>query len=81
MLQNLTWIFVVCLINIAVIGVWFYVMKSNTNEWLKNINKDYIVVHLPKAYRWIGWADILFFSFLLSLDRWQKNDYPITTRK
>ena len=49
-----------------VIGVTsMLIMKSNDKELRKNLDKEHIVVHLPKIYRWIGIIISLFFMSLL----------------
>ena len=42
------------IIGIAMYVIFILILKSNTKEWKKNLNREHIVVHLPKAYLWIG---------------------------
>ena len=49
-----------------VLGVLLsFIMKSNEKESLKSQNAEHIVVHLPKAYMWVGVIVVLFLSIFL----------------
>lgn len=37
-----------------------YIFKRNREEIIKNLKEEHIVIHLPKAYIWVGGIDIAF---------------------
>lgn len=43
------------------------IYKHNSDEFMKNLKKEYIVIRLPKAYRWIGVTGTVVFSFAFVL--------------
>ena len=48
--------------------------KMNSKELIKNLDKEHIVIRLPKVYLWIGCLDISFFITCFLLMIWFPND-------
>jgi hypothetical protein len=48
--------------------------KHNGDEISKNLTKEYIVIHLPKVYLWVGCLDISLFTFWFFLMTIYPND-------
>lgn len=38
------------------------IKKDNSKELIKNLKKEYVIIHLPKAYFYIGLVGFLFFG-------------------
>lgn len=55
------------LIQIILFVMFYYIGKNNDKEILKNIDKEHVIIKYPKAYIWVGIADILFCSVFLFL--------------
>jgi magnesium-transporting ATPase (P-type) len=50
------------------------IYKHNSDELMKNLKKEHIVIRLPKAYRWIGVTDTIFSCFLVFMMHLTKQD-------
>jgi hypothetical protein len=50
-----------------------YITKSNNNELLKKLSEEHLVIHLPKAYMWVGFAASSFFAICFFLMVWFPN--------
>ena len=48
-------------IPIVVGALLAYITKSNKKEMLNNLNKEHILVHLPKVNMWVGFLSTSFF--------------------
>lgn len=38
------------------------IAKDNGKEIIKNLEKEHVVIHLPKAYMWVGFLDVFTFG-------------------
>jgi len=60
--QILIRLMVPAIIIVAVNALFTYIVRGNDKELIENLRKEHVLVHLPKAYIWVGIADIVCFS-------------------
>lgn len=70
----LVWLIVPVLINIVLGVISYNIEKNNEKELIKNLKNEHIVIRHPKAYSWVGYFGILFFSTAILLMVFFPND-------
>ena len=58
---------IITLVFISLFLVWLSssIDKGNGQEIIKNLEKEHIVIHLPKAYMWVGCLDVFTFGIFM----------------
>jgi len=64
--------FVTLFLTFALIGITVNILtqkiiKDNSNELIRNLKEDHVIIHLPNMYKWIGLICSIFFLILLVL--------------
>lgn len=64
--------FVTLFLTFSIIGIVSSILtnkiiKDNSNELVKNLKEEHIIIHLPNFYKWIGLSCSIFFLLLFVL--------------
>lgn len=65
-MENIVRFFIRMIIPVLIFVVLGFLInsikKDNSNELIKNLKKEHVIIHLPKAYFYIGLVGFLFFG-------------------
>lgn len=54
------------IIGIAINTLFIKIIEDNSNEWIKNLKENHIIVHLHNVYKWVGLiCSLVFILFFL----------------
>ena len=52
------------IIGIVINTITIKTIKDNSNELIKNLKENHIIIHYPNVYKWIGLIGSMFFMLL-----------------